>query len=100
MKSKQKNFLRRERNKSHRDLISKNVLHAFQASHAFHALHDFYAPHTLHYTVYIVGQIYNLMNRVGIPTGRKQTSCLCTSTGKELNQGLLGTNPRGDQYGT
>ena len=99
MKRKQKNFLRRERNKSHHDLISKNVLHAFQVSHAFHALHDFYAPHTLH-TAYIVGQIYNLMNRVGIPTGRKQTSCLCTSTGKELNQGLLGTNPRGGQCGT
>ena len=48
MKREQKKFLRRERNKSHHDLISKNVLHAFQASDAFHALHDFYAPHTFH----------------------------------------------------
>jgi len=35
-----------------------------------------------------------------IPTGRRQTSWLYTSTVEELNQGLLGTNPARGQSGT
>ena len=39
---------------------------------------------------------YTTHEQVEISTGRKQT----TNTGKELNQGLPGTNPREGQYGT
>ena len=36
---------------------------------------------------------WNKLNRLRIPTGWKQTTWLCTSAAKELNQGLPGTNP-------
>ena len=43
---------------------------------------------------------FKLTRRVRIPTGRGQTSWLCTSVAEELNQGLPGTNPAGGQSGT
>lgn len=42
----------------------------------------------------------NKLNLLKIPTGRRQTSWLCTSAAEELNQALPGTNPAGDQGGT
>ena len=36
---------------------------------------------------------WNKLNRLRIPTGRRQTCWLCTSTAEKLNQGLPGTNP-------
>ena len=39
-------------------------------------------------------------NRLRIPTGRTQTSWLCTSAAEELSQGLPGTNPASGQSGT
>ena len=42
----------------------------------------------------------NKLNMLRIPTGRRQTSWLCTSTAEELKQALLGTNPAGGQGGT
>ena len=42
----------------------------------------------------------NLTARLRIPTGRRQTSWLCTSAATELNQGLPRTNPASDQSGT
>ena len=36
---------------------------------------------------------WNKLKRLRIPTGRRQTSWLCTSAVKELSQGLPGTNP-------
>ena len=41
----------------------------------------------------------NKLNSLRIPTGRGQTSCLCTSTAKELNQGRPRTNPASGQSG-
>ena len=41
----------------------------------------------------------NKLNKLRIPTGRRQTSWLCTSTADELNQALPGTNPAGGQGG-
>jgi len=35
----------------------------------------------------------NIINRLRIPTGRRQTTWLCPSAAEELNQGLPGTNP-------
>ena len=43
---------------------------------------------------------WNKLNRLRIPTGRRQTSWLCTSTAKELNQGVPGTSPASGQSGT
>ena len=40
------------------------------------------------------------LNKLRIPTGRRQSSWLYTSTAKELNQVLPGTNPAGGQGGT
>ena len=42
----------------------------------------------------------NKLNRLRIPTGRRQTSWLCTSAAEELNQGLPGINPASSQSGT
>ena len=42
----------------------------------------------------------NKLNKLRIPTGRRQTSWLYTSTAKELNQVLPGTNPACGQGGT
>ena len=42
----------------------------------------------------------NLTARLRIPTGRRQTSWLCTSAAEELNQGLPRTNPASGQSGT
>ena len=42
----------------------------------------------------------NRLNRLRIPTGRRQTSWLCTSAAVELNQGLPETNPAGGQSRT
>ena len=39
----------------------------------------------------------NDMDRLRIPTGRRQTFWLCTNADEELNQGLPETNPAGDQ---
>ena len=39
-------------------------------------------------------------NRLRIPTGRRQTSWLYTSTAEELSQGLPRTNPASGQSGT
>ena len=39
----------------------------------------------------------NKLNKLRIPTGRRQTSWLSTSAAEELNQGLPGTNPAGGQ---
>ena len=35
----------------------------------------------------------NILTKIRIPTGRRQTSWLFTSTTEALNLGLLGTNP-------
>ena len=43
---------------------------------------------------------WNKLNRLRIPTGRRQTSWLCTSTAEELNHGLPRTNPASGQSGT
>ena len=43
---------------------------------------------------------WNKLNRLRIPTGRRQTSWLYTSAAEELNQGLPGTNPGSGQSGT
>ena len=43
---------------------------------------------------------WNKLNKLRIPTGRKQTSWLCTSAAEELNQALAGTNPASGQSGT
>ena len=43
---------------------------------------------------------WNKLNKLRIPTGRRQTSWLCTSAAEELNQVLPGTNPAGGQSGT
>ena len=40
------------------------------------------------------------LNRLRIPTGRRQTSWLCISTAEELNQGLPRTNRASGQSGT
>ena len=36
----------------------------------------------------------NKLNKLRIPTGRMQTSWLCTSAAEELNQAWPGTNPQ------
>jgi len=41
----------------------------------------------------------NKLNKLRIPTGRRQTSWLYPSAVKELNQVLPGTNPAGGQGG-
>ena len=43
---------------------------------------------------------WNEVNRLRIPTGRRQTSWLSTSAAEGLNQEFLGTNPVGGQSGT
>ena len=43
---------------------------------------------------------WNELDRSRIPTGRRQTSWLCTSTAQKLNQGLPRTNPGSGQRGT
>ena len=43
---------------------------------------------------------WNKLNRLRIPTGRRQTSWLYTSTAEEFSQGLPGTNPASGQSGT
>ena len=43
---------------------------------------------------------WNKLNRLRIPTGRRQTSWLCTSAAEEMNQGLPRTNPASGQSGT
>ena len=43
---------------------------------------------------------WNILNRLRIPTGRRQTSWLCTSAAEELNQGLPRKNPASGQSGT
>ena len=42
----------------------------------------------------------NELNRLRMPTGRRQTSWLCTSAAEELNKGLPRTNPASGQSGT
>ena len=42
----------------------------------------------------------NKLNKLRIPTGRRQTSWLCTSAAKELNHTPPRTNPPGGQGGT
>ena len=42
----------------------------------------------------------NELNRLRIPTSRRQTSWLYTSAAEELNKGLSGTNPASGQSGT
>ena len=42
----------------------------------------------------------NELNRLRIATGRKQTSVLCTSAAKELNQGLPNSNSASAEGGT
>ena len=42
----------------------------------------------------------NELNRLRIPTGRRQTTWLCASEAEELNQGLPGSNPADGQSGT
>lgn len=42
----------------------------------------------------------NQLNRLRIPSGRRQTSWLCTSAAKELNQRLPGTNATGSHRET
>ena len=43
---------------------------------------------------------WNKLNKLRIPTGRRQTSWLHTSAAEEMNQALPGTNPAGGQGGT
>ena len=43
---------------------------------------------------------WNKLNRLRIPTGRRQTTWLYTITAEELSQGLPGTNPARGQSGT
>ena len=43
---------------------------------------------------------WNEFNRLRIPTGRRQTSWLCTSAAEELNKGLPRTNSASGQSGT
>ena len=43
---------------------------------------------------------WNKLNRLRIPTGRRQSSWLCASAAEELNQGLPETNPASGQSGT
>ena len=43
---------------------------------------------------------WNKRNRLRIPTGRRQTSWLCTSAAEELNQALTGKSAAGGQSAT
>ena len=43
---------------------------------------------------------WNKLNRLRTPTGRRQTSWLCTNATKEMSHGPPGTNPSSGQSGT